>query len=263
YWGPHVGFYGGINYGFGYFGHGYEGGHWDRGHFFYNREVNNVDVNAIHNVYGTRIFNNNANHVSYNGGNGGINERPTSDEERFSRERHVPPVAAQSRHMQAARGNRELRATVNQGRPPIAATQRPGAFNQNAVPAREAGGRYVPPASPGANAPRPAVHPNELAPLERPAARNTGNPKLDQKYQQQQQKLYNNEVQERQKLQQQQEKQDQKLTRQNAPAAQRQQMEQSHQQQTQQLQQRHVQQQQKLQQKQQPPRQSGSRPSHP
>ena len=26
YWGPHVGFYGGINYGFGYWGHGYEGG---------------------------------------------------------------------------------------------------------------------------------------------------------------------------------------------------------------------------------------------
>src|SRR5581483_6665422 len=23
YWGPHVGYYGGINYGFGYFGHGY------------------------------------------------------------------------------------------------------------------------------------------------------------------------------------------------------------------------------------------------
>jgi hypothetical protein len=28
YWGPTVGFYGGINYGFGYFGHGFEGGRW-------------------------------------------------------------------------------------------------------------------------------------------------------------------------------------------------------------------------------------------
>jgi len=28
YWGPRVGFYGGINYGYGYFGHGYEGGRW-------------------------------------------------------------------------------------------------------------------------------------------------------------------------------------------------------------------------------------------
>ena len=29
YWGPHVGFYGGVNYGFGYFGRGFEGGYWD------------------------------------------------------------------------------------------------------------------------------------------------------------------------------------------------------------------------------------------
>ena len=28
YWGPRVGFYGGVVYGFGYFGHGYEGGRW-------------------------------------------------------------------------------------------------------------------------------------------------------------------------------------------------------------------------------------------
>jgi hypothetical protein len=28
YWGPHVGYYGGINYGFGYVGSGYEGGYW-------------------------------------------------------------------------------------------------------------------------------------------------------------------------------------------------------------------------------------------
>src|SRR5215472_18993243 len=28
YWGPHVGFYGGVNYGFGYFGAGFAGGYW-------------------------------------------------------------------------------------------------------------------------------------------------------------------------------------------------------------------------------------------
>ncbi len=33
YWGPHVGFYGGISYGYGYFGEGYEGGRWDNGRF--------------------------------------------------------------------------------------------------------------------------------------------------------------------------------------------------------------------------------------
>ena len=46
YWGPTVGFYGGINYGFGYFGHGYEGGRWQNGHFFYNTAVNRVDSNS-------------------------------------------------------------------------------------------------------------------------------------------------------------------------------------------------------------------------
>src|SRR6516165_7296045 len=70
YWGPEVGFYGGINYGFGYFGHGYEGGRWDHNHFYYNRSVNNVNVTQIHNVYNTTIVDNNTNvtRVSYNGG---------------------------------------------------------------------------------------------------------------------------------------------------------------------------------------------------
>ncbi len=53
YWGPQVGFYGGIDYGHGYFGHGYEGGRWDGGHFYYNRSVNNINVTEIHNVYNT------------------------------------------------------------------------------------------------------------------------------------------------------------------------------------------------------------------
>jgi hypothetical protein len=35
YWGPHIGFYGGVNYGFGYDGIGYEGGYWKDGSFFY------------------------------------------------------------------------------------------------------------------------------------------------------------------------------------------------------------------------------------
>ena len=81
YWGPQIGFYGGINYGFGYFGHGYEGGRWDNGHFFYNRAVTNVNVTVIHNVYETRVANNTTvTRVSYNGGNGGVNERPTARE---------------------------------------------------------------------------------------------------------------------------------------------------------------------------------------
>ena len=42
--GPHVGFYGGIAYGFGYFGFDFVGGRWDGDRFFYNRSVTNIDV---------------------------------------------------------------------------------------------------------------------------------------------------------------------------------------------------------------------------
>src|ERR1700733_2204420 len=51
YWGPHIGFYGGINYGFGYGGVGFEGGQWSGGAFQYNRAVTNVDSTRITNTY--------------------------------------------------------------------------------------------------------------------------------------------------------------------------------------------------------------------
>lgn len=270
YWGPHVGFYGGISYGFGYFGDGFEGGRWDNGHFFYNRSVTNVNVTVIHNVYNTTVINRTENRVSFNGGNGGVVARPTPVQEAAMRERHIPPAAAQTQHVQEARRNPELRASANQGKPPVAATARPGEFRAGAVAAREAGAPYHPPANRpeanrGATAPREqapaqkndrpasAYHPKDLPPMERPSAPNTGNPKTDQKYQQQQQKLQQKQDQERQKLQQQQERDHQRLDQQRADEARKQQTEQKHQQQTQQLQQRHVQQQQKMQQRQAPP----------
>ncbi len=51
YWGPTIGFYGGVNYGFGYGGFGYQGGYWNNGSFNYNTSVNNVDIANIHNTY--------------------------------------------------------------------------------------------------------------------------------------------------------------------------------------------------------------------
>jgi len=255
YWGPHVGWYGGINYGFGYFGHGYEGGRWDHDRFFYNHSVTNVNITEIHNAYNTTIINRNESRVSYNGGNDGISERPSSQEETYSRERHITAVAAQQQHIQAARSNRELRASINQGRPPIAATRRPGSFSSPAVV--PVSGRYEPPSANrpanteyNANRP-PSTHAKEIAPYQRPAPPITGNPKLDQKYEQQQQKLYAKQTQQVQRLEQQQERDHQRLAQQNADEASRQQMEQHHQQQTQQLQERHIQQQQQMQQRQQ------------
>jgi hypothetical protein len=262
YWGPQVGFYGGINYGFGYFGEGFAGGRWDNGHFFYNRSVANVNVTIIHNVYNETVVNRTENRISYNGGEGGVNARPTARDEAAARDRHIPPASAQVQHMQAARGNPELRASANHGKPPVAATARPGQFSgHDALPARAAGGTYNPPANRGAAQPRSennarpatAIHPHDLPPMERPAAPNTGNAKTDQKYQQQQQQLQQKQDQERQRLQQQQEKEHQQLANQNANDARKQQTEQKHQQQTQQLQQKHVQQQQRLQQRQAPP----------
>ncbi len=267
YWGPHIGFYGGINYGFGYFGDGFAGGRWDGGHFFYNRSVTNINVTNIHNVYNETVVNRTENRVSYSGGEGGVMARPTREQEQAAQERHIPPPAAQMQHIQAARGNPELRASANHGKPPIAATDRPGEFTgHGAVPAKQAGGEYHPPAERGGAQPRAQsgarsengarpnpVHPNDLPAMEKPAPPNTGNAKKDQKFQQQQEKLQQKQVQERQKLQQQQEKEHQQLARQNADPVRTQQVEQRHAQQTQQLQQRHVQQQQRLQQRVAPP----------
>src|SRR6202453_1575419 len=50
YWGPHVGFYGGVNYGYGYGGVGFIGGEWRGGGFYYNRAVSNVSVTNVTNV---------------------------------------------------------------------------------------------------------------------------------------------------------------------------------------------------------------------
>ena len=123
YWGASVGFYGGINYGFGYFGNGYEGGRWENGHFFYNTAVNRVDSNAIRNVYNTKV-NENASRVSYNGGTGGINARATSEEEAAARGRHAEPVAGQTQHAYSARNNPQQRLSANHGAPPVTATPR-------------------------------------------------------------------------------------------------------------------------------------------
>lgn len=139
YWGPQVGFYGGIDYGFGYPGSGFYGGEW-RGHdFYYNRAVDNVNVTNIHNVYNRTVVINNRSRVSYNGGQGGINMRPTAQQEQWRNQRHVEATSMQQQHVQEAARNPKLWARNNNGRPAIAATARPNDF-QHAVAARAAGG---------------------------------------------------------------------------------------------------------------------------
>ena len=130
YWGPHVGFYGGVNYGFGYGGVGFGGGAWVGGHFSYNTAVMNVNAAVVHNTYvdKTVIVNNNTtiNRTSYNGGQGGIAARPSAQEAQYSRENHVAPTSIQTSHENAASTNRANFASVNHGNPGAnAATSRP------------------------------------------------------------------------------------------------------------------------------------------
>ncbi len=152
YWGPEVGFYGGVSYGYGYDGETYEGGRWQNGQFYYNSSVNNVSTTTVHNVYQQPVTNTTVNRVSYNGGTGGITARPTPKQEAAAHQKHVPPVAAQTQHAQAARTQPELRASANHGKPLVAATPKPGAFKDHSVvPAKQAGAPYNPPANRKAN----------------------------------------------------------------------------------------------------------------
>ena len=141
YWGPHVGYYGGINYGYGYTGVGFVGGYWRGGSYFYNRSVTNVNVTVVHNTYiNNRVINRTVvNRASFNGV-GGVNARPTAFERRYENERHFQPTSVQARHEHLAGGNRSLLVSTNHGRPSIAATSRAGEFNGRGVVAARAAG---------------------------------------------------------------------------------------------------------------------------
>jgi YXWGXW repeat-containing protein len=142
YWGPHVGFYGGINYGFGYGGVGFVGGEWRGGVFHYNTAVTNVNTTVIHNTYvnNTVVNRTVVNNVSYNGGAGGVTAQPTAQERTAMNEHHVEATALQTQHEEAARNDRSMLASENHGRPAVAATAHPGVFKGAGVVAAHAAG---------------------------------------------------------------------------------------------------------------------------
>jgi hypothetical protein len=155
YWAPHVGFYGGIDYGYGYPGEGFYGGEWRGNVYRYNTVVTNVNTTIIHNTYNTTVTNNytTVNRVSYNGGNGGTTARPTAADLAVAQEAHRPATPMQTQQQQTAKSNREFHVSINRGKPPIAATPKPGVFSgPGVVAAREA-------ASPNAQ-PRQEAAPN-------------------------------------------------------------------------------------------------------
>ncbi|MGB7586015.1 MAG: hypothetical protein WBM11_14315, partial [Terriglobales bacterium] len=178
YWGPTVGFYGGINYGYGYGGVGYGGGYWRHGAFYYNRSVNNVTSIHVTNVYNKTVIVNNNTHVAYNGGQGGIQARATRTEEAAARQKRFEATSMQTRQRTMAASNRQLWASENHGRPAIAATSRPGEFKgKGVVAAREAGAPYKAPANRGTEQPRAnnaVPRPGNNAPRPATAERNPG-----------------------------------------------------------------------------------------
>ena len=268
YWGPEVGYYGGINYGFGYTGVGFFGGYWRDRTYYYNRAVTNVNVEVVRNTYNTTVVNNNTtiNRVSFNGGPGGTTVRPSSREMAAEHQRHVSMTAEQTQHQQAASANRTLLASVNHGRPDVAASVRPGHFEgRGAIESRRPADSNRPPENknrPGnpssdgrSNADRP---PSLRAPNTAPV-----NPALEQKHQQQLDRLRQQQDQERQRVEQKHQQEQQKLQQRSADDRKRQDTERRQQEQLQQMDRKHEQQQQKLQQKQQQERQKPQRPEKP
>ena len=160
FWGPHIGFYGGVNYGFGYVGVGYQGGYWNGPHFFYNQYANNININinpgfrdAVyqHNVMvdnrvinnrvvnnttynNTTINNTRINNVSYNGGNGGIQAKPRPAELAVLHEQRTPPMKSQVQVREAAAQNKQQFFTANKGRPVEVAAAHPLVADRGIAP---------------------------------------------------------------------------------------------------------------------------------
>jgi hypothetical protein len=179
YWGPHIGYYGGVNYGFGYVGVGYQGGYWNNNHFFYNQAVNNINVTVVHNVYNRTVIVNNNARVSYNGGPGGIQVRPRPAELAALREPHAPPMAAQVQNAHAASVDRAQFVAVNHGRPANVVIAKPLIADRDVhpvaapvaryqpVPEQRGGGEARPNAAPPARGSEP-VRPEPVRPEARP-----------------------------------------------------------------------------------------------
>jgi WXXGXW repeat (2 copies) len=119
YWAPHVGFYGGIDYGFGYGGVGFFGGEWQGNVYRYNTAVTRVNTTIVHNTYvNNTVINNSptANRASFNG-TGGVTAQPNAEEQKAIQGQHIQATATQRTHEQSALRDRNQLATVNHGQP--------------------------------------------------------------------------------------------------------------------------------------------------
>jgi hypothetical protein len=179
YWGSRVGFYGGLNYGYGYTGSGYQGGRWDHDRFQYNRAVSNVGAVVANNSYSARVVNGARNsHVSFNGGKAGSTARPTVAQRQFQTAEHAGPSAEQLQHEHAALTTPTQRLSSPHSAPLVGATPRPSAFDMpgvepvlGATSGRRAAGPIARPAQPKEHAaapPRAAQARPARGPVRRP-----------------------------------------------------------------------------------------------
>ncbi len=124
YWAPQVGFYGGVDYGYGYPGEGFYGGMWQGNTFRYNTAYWHVDRNRIHEFYDRREnFRETHDRASFNG-RGGIEARPTPQDERAMHARHFQPTARQRQYRDTVARDPQYQYKTNHGRPPHAAVSR-------------------------------------------------------------------------------------------------------------------------------------------
>jgi len=127
YWGTHIGYYGGVNYGFGYNGVGFYGGYWRGNEFFYNTAVTRVPatistaynhttiVNGV--TYGAGI----SVRTSYNGGPGGLKVRPLRSEIAAAHEPRMPETRSQALIRNQYSRRPDVAFSQNQGHPVSAA----------------------------------------------------------------------------------------------------------------------------------------------
>src|SRR5438309_7059487 len=149
YWGPSVGFYGGVNYGYGYTGDGYWGGRWNGNNFQYNTAVTRVNTNVVHNTYVNKSVTNNmtANRASFNGPNGVKAEPNAAQKAAAANAKKMPPTSQQLARQQAAAKDKNLQASVNKGKPNADAVK---SFNKNEGVGQGKGGERGPGAAAGA-----------------------------------------------------------------------------------------------------------------
>ena len=139
------GFYGGIDYGYGYGGVGFEGGYWRGGVYTYNRNVVNVGLSVNAAVYSKAVAHGGGSQTSFNGGNGGVNAKPSPQERAFASEHHIGPTHQQHEHRQLAGKNPDLKFARNRGKPAIAATSKAGDFSKGHTFAAKAAGTGLKP----------------------------------------------------------------------------------------------------------------------